>query len=209
MIVNQQEKVKTGTTTVGIITKDAVILGADKRATMGAFVASKTAKKIHKIDDHAAATIAGGVADAQYLMDYLSTQSRLYSLRNGRKMSIRALSKTLSNKLYSAKRQGPRAIYQVHHLLGGIDEKGPHLFDIGGYGSILEEKFSSTGSGSVFAYGVLEDGYSGDLDIKAGIDLVKRAVNAAISRDIASGNGIDLVIITRDGFERKHSTPVA
>lgn len=198
-------RLKTGTTTVGIITKDAVILGTDKRATMGAYVASKSAKKIHKVNDHVAGTIAGGVADAQYLMDYLSEQSRLYSLRTGKTMPVNTVSKVLSNKLFQAKYPMP---YQVHHLIGGLDKEGePRLFDIGGYGSILEEKFSSTGSGSVFAYGVLEDGYSPDLSIDDGINLVKRSVKAAISRDIASGNGIDIIIITEENYEHKSFGP--
>ncbi|MHA1684064.1 MAG: proteasome subunit beta [Promethearchaeota archaeon] len=206
-MIIQQQKLKTGTTTCGIVIKDAVILGADKRATMGMFVASKVAEKIQQIDEHIAGTIAGGVADAQFLMDFLSMQANLYRFKTGQRIKVNSIAKILSNKLYNAKLSGPRAVYQVHHLIGGFDESGPRLFDIGGYGSILEEKFSSTGSGSVFAYGVLEDGYSEELSIDQGIKLLRNAVKAAISRDIASGNGIDLVIITEHSFERKFFDP--
>ena len=196
--------VKTGTTTVGIMVKDAVILGADKRATMGYLVASKTAEKIQKISEHIAGTIAGGVADAQYLMDYLATRVRLYEMRHGKRMAVNTLVKILARELFSAKYPIP---YHVQHIIGGVDGDGPKLYDVGGDGSILKEEYASTGSGSVFAYGVLEDGFKPGMDVEAGIDLVRKAVGAAISRDIASGNGIDVVIITRDRFERQYFDP--
>jgi len=190
----------TGTTTVGIVLSEHVILGADKRATAGAFVANKNAEKIYKISDSVACTIAGGVADAQYLMDWLAEIAKLYRLRTGRDMPPNSVAKMLSGRLYSAKFPFP---YQVHHLVAGVGLDGPKLYDVGGYGSILKEKYASTGSGSVFAYGVLEDRYSTDLDLDQGLDLVRMAVKSAISRDIASGNGIDIVIIGNGQYQIK------
>ncbi|MHA1794075.1 MAG: proteasome subunit beta [Promethearchaeota archaeon] len=207
LIMKDKQYLKTGTTTVGIVVKEAVIFGADKRATMGNFIASKYAEKILKIDDHIAATIAGGVADAQFLMDKLKIEAYQYRLRYEKPIPVNSIAKILSGILYGAKQQGPYYVYQVHHLIGGVDYKGPRMYDVGGYGSILEEKYSSTGSGSIVAYGVLEDKYSEDLSISDGVEVVKTAVRAAISRDIGSGNGVDIVIITADNFEKKHFKP--
>lgn len=199
-------RTSTGTTTVGIVVNDAVILGADKRATMGFLVASKTADKIHQIAPHIGGTIAGSVADAQYLMDYLATRVRLYEMQHGKRIAVNTLAKILARELFGAKYPAP---YEVQHVIGGVDGDGPKLYDIGGDGSILKEEFTSTGSGSVFAYGVLEDGYRPGMDIEAGVELVRKAVKAAISRDIASGNGIDVVVITGDRYERRSFDPAA
>ena len=187
---------KTGTTTVGLTCKDAVILGTDKRATMGYFVASKTAEKLHMIQDHLWMTIAGGVADALYLLDILRAETNIYQLvHDGKPILIKSAAKLLSNILY----QNKMFPFQVGLILGGVtEEEGPVVLDISAYGSILPEKYCAVGSGQNFSYGVLEARYKDNLTIEEGKEIVKKAVTSSIIRDMASGNGIDLVTIKKD-----------
>ena len=140
---NGASTLKTGTTTVGLVCKDAVILGTDKRASMGYFVASKIADKLHRIQEHLYMTIAGGVADAMYLVDVLKAETSLYQLKEEKPIQVRSAGKLLSNILF----QNKMYPFQVGLILGGVSEKeGPVLLDIGAYGSILPEKFCAVGS---------------------------------------------------------------
>jgi len=187
---------KTGTTTVGLVCKDAVILGTDKRASMGYFVASKTAEKLHRIQEHLYMTIAGGVADAMYLVDVLKAETSLYQLKEEKPIKIRSAGKLLSNILY----QNKMYPFQVGLILGGVsEEEGPVLLDIGAYGSILPEKFCAVGSGQNFSYGVLEAKYKDNLTIKEGKEIIIKAITSSIIRDMASGNGIDIAVIKKEG----------
>ena len=191
----QTESFKTGTTTVGLICKDAVILGTDKRATMSYFVASKTSEKLHKIQEHIYMTIAGTVADAQYLIDVLRAETTLYQLKRETYIKVKSAAKMLSNILYRNK----MFPYQVGLILGGVtEEEGPVLLDIGAYGSILPDKFVAVGSGQNFSYGVLEAKYKDDITIEEGKEIIIKAISSSIIRDMASGNGIDIAIIKKD-----------
>ena len=191
------QTVKTGTTTVGLTCKDAVILGTDKRATMSYFVASKTAEKLHQIQDHLWMTIAGGVADALYLVDILRAETNIFQLKHdGKPILVKSAAKLLSNILY----QNKMFPFQVGLILGGVtEEEGPVILDISAYGSILPEKYCAVGSGQNFSYGVLEARYKDNLTIEEGKEIVKKAVTSSIIRDMASGNGIDLVIVKKNG----------
>jgi proteasome beta subunit len=193
---NESYTLKTGTTTVGLVCKDAVILGADKRASMSYFVASKTAEKLHKIQEHLYMTIAGGVADAMYLVDVLKAETTLYHLKEEKSIPVKSAGKLLSNILY----QNKMYPFQVGLILGGVTEvEGPVLLDIGAYGSILPEKFCAVGSGQNFSYGVLEAKYKDNLTIKEGKELIIKAITSSIIRDMASGNGIDIAVIKKEG----------
>jgi proteasome beta subunit len=187
---------KTGTTTVGLTCKDAVVLGTDKRASMAYFVASKTAKKLHKIQDHLWMTIAGSVADAQYLIDVLRAETTLYQLDKEKPIKVKSAGQMLSNILYQSK----MTPYQVGHILGGVtEEEGPVLLNIGSYGSILPEKYCAVGSGQNFSYGVLEAKFKDGLSVEEGKSIVKKAITSSIIRDMASGNGIDIVVVKKEG----------
>ena len=195
-LVNIKE---TGTTTVGIVCKDAVILAAEKKSTLGYLVASKESEKIIPLDDHIAMTIAGASGDAQILARYLKAEFKLFEILHRRKIMVKGAATLLSNILQSSK----YLPYYVQLIIGGVDEKGPHLFDLDAIGGIEEEKkFTSTGSGSPIALGVLEDQYKEDMTIEEGKELAKRAIKAAIERDIASGGkGIDIAVITKEGIK--------
>jgi proteasome beta subunit len=184
-----------GTTTVGVVCTDGVILSSDTRVTMGYFVAHKQGKKIYQIDDHIAITISGGVADAQYVVEVLKVNAKLYKLNNGRPMPIKAASRLVGNVLFSA-----RGGLMAQILVGGVDSTGPHVFSLDPFGSLIEETCVATGSGSPVAYGVLEDKYKEGSEIKDMLPVVVRAVDSAIKRDIASGDNYDIALITKDGY---------
>ena len=184
-----------GTTTVGVVCTDGVILSSDTRVTMGYFVAHKQGKKIYQIDDHIGMTISGGVADAQYVVEMLKVNAKLYKLNNGRPMPINAAARLVSNVLFSA-----RGGLMAQILVGGVDSTGPHVFSLDPLGSLLEEKCVATGSGSPIAYGVLEDKYKEGSTIEKVLPVVVRAVDSAMKRDIASGDNYDIALITKDGY---------
>ncbi|MCS3924264.1 archaeal proteasome endopeptidase complex subunit beta [Methanosalsum natronophilum] len=186
-----------GTTTVGIVCKDGVVLATEKRATMGHLIASKTAKKIYQIDDLVGLTTAGSVGDAQQIVRLISVESRLYKMRRQESMTIKGITTLLSNVL-SGQRYYP---LMVQLLIGGVDKKGPNLYSLDALGGVIEEtKSVATGSGSPIAYGVLEDRYHEDMAIDEGAELAIRALHNAMKRDSASGNSIDVVCITSDGY---------
>ncbi len=193
-----QEKIiekylKTGTTTVGIVVKDAVILAADKRATAGYYIAHKHVKKILFVNDRIAITTAGLVADAQMLVDLVRNEMKYYQLSTGMPIKVRIVASILSNILHSY-RFYP---FIVQLLVGGYDEK-PRLYMLEFFGAVTEEKYAATGSGSPIAIGILEKNYKEDMSIEEAKKLVIDAVNAAMLRDTATGEGIDVAIITKD-----------
>ncbi len=189
-------ELKTGTTTVGLIAKDCVVLASDQRATMGFLIANKTAKKIFKITDRIGATIAGSVADAQSIMDLLAAEAKLFEIQRGRPIRVKALTRLLSNIMF----QG-RGLYMLQCIVGGFDDEGAQVYFTDYVGSVIPDKFVSTGSGSPVALGVLEVGYKDDLPKKKAIELGILAVAAAIERDAASGNSILVSVIDKDGYQ--------
>jgi len=197
---------KTGTTTVGLICKDAVIFGTDKRATMAYFIASKISEKLYKIQEHLWMTTAGGVADTQYLVDVLKAETTIYQLAHDDKpIMIKSAGKMLANILY----QNKLFPFQVGLMLGGVsEEEGPSLLDISAYGSILPQNYCAVGSGQNFSYGVLEAKYKDNLTIDEGKEIVKRAVTSSIIRDMASGNGIDIAVVYKDKTADREFIPI-
>lgn len=185
-----------GTTTIGVVCKDGIILSSDTRVTLGNFVAHKRGKKVYKIDDHLAMTISGSVADAQRIVEILKVNAKLYKLSSKRLMPVSSAARLTANVFFSA-RMMP-LIARV--LVGGFDDTGPHIFSLDPFGSLTEEKCVATGSGSPIAYGVLEDEYKEGAAIKTLLPMVLRAVNSAMKRDIASGDSFDVAIIDSNGF---------
>jgi len=185
-----------GTTTIGVVCKNGVILASDTRVTMGFYVAHKLGKKVYKIDDHLGMTIAGTVADAQKVVDILTANAKLYRINLNRPMTVKSAARLVANLLFSA-RYIPLAT-QV--LVGGVDDTGPHVFNLDPFGSITEEKSVSTGSGSPVAYGILEDKFREDMTVDEALPIVLKAVNAAMKRDVASGNSYNLTVIDKNGY---------
>lgn len=197
--MESNKAMKTGTTTVGLVCKDGVVLASDRRATMGYLIASKDIDKIYPVDDSIGMTIAGGVGDAQTLIRWMQAEIRLYKLKNNKKISIEAAATLLANILTQYKFYP----FFVQLLIGGIEESGKcRLFSVDMLGGITEEKLTSTGSGSPIAYGVLEELYKEDTTVHENLKVAGKAVWAAMKRDAASGERVDLVIIDKSGFRR-------
>jgi len=191
------DKIKKGTTTIGLVCQDGVLLAADKRASMDTFIASKEVKKIHKIDENLGVTIAGGVGDALELIRLLQYHAEIYKFNTNMQLTPKAASTLLSNILQS-NRYYP---FLVQMLVAGINNEGePELYNIDPLGGYTKENFTATGSGSLTAIGILEDAYKAgkttDENLKIGI----KALNIAMRRDSATGDGIDLVKITKKGY---------
>lgn len=194
-----------GTTTVGIVCDGGVVLASESRATMGSFIASRTAKKIYQIDDLVGLTTAGVVGDAQALVRMIQAEARLYRMQRGEPLTIKAITSLLSNIL-SARRYFP---FLVQLVVGGVDKMGPKIFSLDALGGQIEEHdIVSTGSGSPIAYGVLESLYRPGLSMHDGSVLCVRAVHTAMKRDSASGNGIALVRITKERYEEVPTSEV-
>ena len=185
-----------GTTTIGVVCKDGVILASDTRVTMGFYVAHKQGKKVYQIDDHLGMTIAGGVADAQRAVDILTANAHLYRVNMGRPLPVNSAARFLSNLLFSARYIPLMA--QV--LVGGVDDTGPHVFSIDPFGSLTEEKYVSTGSGSPLAYGILEDRFREGATVKEMLPVIVKAVNASMKRDAGSGDNFNVVVIDEKGY---------
>ena len=185
-----------GTTTLGVVCKDGVIMASDTRVTMGFYVAHKYGKKVYKIDDHLAMTIAGTVADAQRAVDILTVNAQLYKINLGRPLPVSSAARLIANLLFSA-RYVP---FMTQVLVGGVDDTGPHVFNLDPFGSLTEEKSVSTGSGSPIVYGILEDKYKEDMSVKELLPVVVKAVNAAMKRDSASGDSYNVAVIDNKGY---------
>lgn len=193
---NMPKYVMTGTTTMGVVCRDGIVLGTDTRATLGTFVAHKKAKKVYAIDDHVAMTIAGGVADAQTVVELLRANSKLYRFEKGLPIPISAVARLAANLLFSS-RYFP---FILQSIIGGLDDEGGHIFALDPLGSVTEEKYVSTGSGSPVAYGVLEPRFKEGMSVKEAIPLVVLAVNSAMKRDSASGDSFDVAVISKEGY---------
>jgi len=196
------EKMKTGTTTVGLVCKDGIVLAADKRTTLGGqFIVRKDADKITQITDNMAITTAGSVSDIQMLIKLLKAELKLRNIRNGRNTTVKETASLISRLMYDSSKQYVPSMAQV--LLGGFDVKGPQLAVIDPDGAALEFKdYFTTGSGSPMVFGVLENAFKDGMTIKEGEELAVKSILAAIQRDTASGNGVDVVTITKDGIRK-------
>lgn len=206
-----QESMK-GTTTIGVVFAGGVILATEKRATMGYMIASKKAKKVYQVAERIGMTTAGGVGDAQQLARILTVECNLYQIRRSRPITVGAAATLLSNYL-NQNRYFP---YYVQLLVGGVDVNGPSVYSVDAMGGATkEEEIVATGSGSPMAYGVLEDRFRKNMTEDEAIDICVRGLKSAMKRDAGSGEGIQIVVITKDKYHvlgeeelKKYLTPV-
>ena len=200
MMANQ---LKTGTTTVGIVCKNGVVLAADMRATAGTMIVDKKAEKVQMISDDFAVTWAGTVSDAQLMTRLAKAELKLKEVRTGKSPSTKEAANLLAGLQYSGIRRPSMFLSIAHFLLAGRDTQGVHLYDLFPDGSVTKiSDYVSSGSGSVFAYGVLETNYDANLSVDQGIQLAIKAINTALQRDSASGNGITVVVVNAEGVKR-------
>ena len=188
-----------GATTIGVVFKDGVILAAEKRVSYGSFIISKGGKKVFKIADTIGAACAGLVSDMQSLIRDVEAYANLYRLDSNRPITVRATAKLMANVLFDS-RFMPLITQTV---VAGIDDEGASLYVLDILGSLIPDKYAVVGTGAEIAIGVLEEGFKEDMPLKEVKDLVVRAIKSAISRDSMSGNGIDILIITKKGTEEE------
>lgn len=191
---------KHGTTTVTVRYKGGIAAAADKRASMGTFIASKKAEKLHELNNFTVATIAGLVSDAQYLVHLTRANLNLYELGRGYAPSTKMAGNLLASIMYEQYRS--YFPYYVSMIVAGLDNDGPHIYTLDMAGGITEEDFASTGSGSLVAYGVLESTWKEDLTEEQGLKVAITALATAMSRDSATGDGMDVVVVNKKGVKR-------
>jgi proteasome beta subunit len=186
-----------GTTTVGLECSDGVVLATDTRATAGfLYIAHRHVKKLAKLDEHIAMTIAGSVADAQNIVDILRYHANIYRLESRMPMPVKSCARLASNIFFS-QRYAP---YIVEILVGGHDSEGPAMYNVDLFGSLNKEKFVSTGSGSPVAYGILESEFREGMSVDEASKVAARAIAAAIRRNAGTGDGVDVAIIDKKGY---------
>ncbi len=188
--------IKKGTTTVALVGKDGVVLAADKRASLGYAVAHKTAKKIFPVSGFVGATGAGSVGDIQNFVNVLRVESNLYRIKNNQELSVKSLA-TLASRILFSYRVYP---YLAMFVIGGYD-KGPVAFSLDPFGGMNEDKYIATGSGMQVAYGLLEDQYKENMSVTDLKKLAVRCISAATQRDLGTGDGISMAVITKDGYK--------
>jgi len=186
-----------GTTTCAFKYNTGVVVAVDSRASAGAYIASQTVKKVIEINPFLLGTMAGGAADCQYWQRVLAKQCRLFELRNKERISVAAASKLLANMIYDYKGMG----LSMGTMIVGWDKSGPGLFYVDDDGTRLPGHLFSVGSGSTYAYGVLDSGYRRDLTKEEACELGRRAIYHATHRDAASGGVVNLYHMEANGWK--------
>ena len=197
-----EEPYMPGATTVGIVYKDGVMLASERRYAYGTFVMSKSAKKVFKITDHVGVACAGIVGDMQVLSREALAYMSIYRYERGRQPTVKNAAKLMVN-LLSSKRMFP---YLAQTIIGGVDDGKPDLYVMDPIGSVLSDKFAAVGTGAEVAMGVLEAEYKEGMSGEEAKPIIMRALKSAMARDISSGDGVDLMIITHDGIKEESET---
>lgn len=205
----EEKQNKTGTTTLALVCKEGLVLATDRRVTSGYLVSNKKFQKQYIVTDNIAVTVAGTVSDVQLLVKYLKSELHLKKMKTGRDVTVKEAANLLAMFLYSNIRKMSLIPGIAHFVMGGKDDDGFHVYDLGPDGSIIPvDDYTTSGSGSVYVYGVLETLYRNGLTVEEGVKLAAKGINASVQRDIASGNGADIITITKDGIKKAHSQSI-
>jgi proteasome beta subunit len=197
-----EEPYMPGATTVGIVCKDGVMLASERRYSYGTFVMSKVAKKTFKITDNIGVACAGIIGDMQVLSREALAYMNIYRYERGRQATVRNAAKMMVN-LLSSRRMFP---YLAQTIIAGVDDGKPDLYVLDPIGSVLSDKFAAVGTGAEVAMGVLEAEYREGLSVEEAKPILVRAIKSAVARDISSGDGVDLMIITHNGMTEESET---
>lgn len=198
----EEIRLQTGTTTLAIVCNDGLVFAADRRVTAGPLIVNKKFTKIDQIADNMLMTMAGSVSDVQLLIKLVKAQTKLRKIRTG-SISVKEAAHYLSGLVYSNIRKFSAVPGISHFIIGGKDHTGYHLYDIFPDGSITEsDAWISSGSGSEMVFGVMESSFKKGLSVDEGVKLALRGINAALQRDSASGEGVDVFTITKDGVKK-------
>jgi len=196
--------VKKGTTTLGICCVDGVILAADKRVTLGGqIVSNKNFEKVFQISENIAITIAGTVSDAQLITKLIRAELNLRKVRTSKDATVKETANLLGVIVYQNIRKMSPILGITGFLVAGFDYEGYHLYEIGVDGSVTKRNnYTTDGSGFMMAFGVMDTFYNKNIKINEGVKLAVKAINAAMQRDVATGEGIDVYTITKQGIKK-------
>lgn len=198
----EQDLIKKGTTTIGILCKDGIVLAAEKRATTGTFISNRKMSKVYKITDFLVITTAGTVSDVQLLSKLIKAELKLKQIRSKKESNTREAANLLGGLIYGNIRKFSLIPGLTQFVMAGYDDEGFHIYDLFMDGSVIDcDDYVASGSGSIVAYGVLEALYTKDLTLKEGVDLAIKSLNAAIRRDAASGDGVEVHTLTKEGLK--------
>lgn len=187
-----------GATAVGIVFKDGVILGADKRFAYSNFIMSRSSKKVFMINNNVGAACAGMISDMQSLIKRVQAEAKLRELEIRRPVPPNSIAKFMSAVMFN-ERLYP-LLTQV--IVGGIDGT-PSIYVLDPLGSIIPDEYATVGSGTEIAIGIIESEYKKEMNEEQAVNLVTKALKSAMQRDAASGDGIDLLIIKSDGTRQE------
>lgn len=187
---------KKGTTTLGFEFDGGIIIAVDSRASVGQYIGSQTVMKVVEINDYLLGTLAGGAADCQYWERVLAMECRLAELRNGQRVTVAAASKILANITYAYRNHG----LSMGTMIAGWDQFGPSLYYVDDKGSRVKQNLFSVGSGSIYAYGVLDSGYKKNLTVPEACDLARRSIFHATYRDAGSGGIVTVYHVHQNGW---------
>jgi len=183
---------KTGTTIVGLVYKNGVVLGADTRATEGPIVCDKNCEKIHRISDKIWCCGAGTSADTENVTGLISSALELHRLSTGKDPKLVTAMTRLKQHLFKYQGHVSAAL-----VLGGVDSEGAHIYTVWPHGSTDRLPYATMGSGSLAAMAVFENGYKDDMEEKEAVALVDAAIQAGIWNDLGSGGNVDIQVIDK------------
>ena len=196
---------KTGTTILGIVCKDGVVMAADRQTTAGNVIVNKNKQKVSQLNDYLVISWTGGVADAQRTSKLIAAELRLKELKSRSRPTVKQAANLISSITYSSVRQPSMIPSIVGTILAGVNEDGStELYSIEPAGSVMQIKDydANFGSGMPYVLGLLERQYKEDMSVADGIELAKEAIKSSTQRDTGSGFGIDIFVITKDGIKK-------
>jgi len=196
---------KTGTTILGIVCKDGVVMASDRQSTAGTIVMNKNSEKTKQINDYILISGTGIVSDIQRIAKVLPAELKLKELRSKSRPTIKQAASLLANMSYNGIRQPSMIPQQAGFLLGGFNEDGSaELYTIEPAGSVVhvEDYDANFGSGMPYVLGLLERLYKKGLSVEEGVELAKESLKSSMQRDIGSGYGIDIFTITKEGIKK-------
>jgi proteasome beta subunit len=196
---------KTGTSILGIVCKDGIVMAADRQVTAGNLVVSKNFKKVNQVNEYLVMSWTGGVSDAQMLTRVIAAELRLKELKSKQRPSVKEAANLISMMSYRNIRQFAAIPSIVGTLIAGFNEDGStELYTIEPAGSVIkvEDYDANFGSGMPFILGLLERQYKKDQTIKEGVNLAVESLKSSTQRDIGSGYGLDIFTITKEGIKQ-------
>jgi len=205
--MNTKIEPKKGTTTVGLTYKGGVVLATDQRVTLGRMIMSRV-DKVFPVTNNLAITTAGTVSDNQVLLKHMQAEMKLFELENKKNATLETLSSVLQNTVYSGyKRWSP---FMIQAIIAGLcRDKTFKLMSFDPSGAAIEDPYTATGSGMMFALGILQEHYKDNMTEKEAIELATRAIYTAIRRDSASGDGIVISVIDKKGYRKVDTKTVS